>query len=184
MAIAQIQDDIIVNIEPFVDIPIDNTWLYVQQAKVTFNQTYYSLSEPTYTYDANTNIVQEIITPVPRQLDYLISLRLGELASLRWNQQNAGTTFNGIPILTDDDSETKILGIRISAMANSEYTVNFKSPIGFFNLDANTIFAISDTVRDYIQGCFDNETLHTTNIQALTDPQAVIDYDITTGWPS
>jgi len=106
------------------------------------------------------------------------------LADLRWEKQNAGTLFNGILIATDNDSQNKILGIRISAMANSLYSVNFKSAVGFVTLDANTIFAVSDAVRDHIQNCFNNELTHTTNINNLADANSVIAYDITTGWPS
>jgi hypothetical protein len=184
MAIAQIQEGIIVNIEPFTDIPIDDTWLYVTPCYPDIDQKYYSISDPTYHYDANTNTVQEILTPVPKDLDYVLDLKLSDLADLRWFIENNGTVFNGVPIATDDNSQNKILGLRLSAMANSEYTVNFKSPIGFFQLDANTIFALSDAVRDHIQNCFNNEMAHITALNALSNSQAIIDYDISTGWPS
>lgn len=184
MAIAHIQEGIIVNIEPFVDDPIDYSWVYVTQAKVNFDQKYYTLSDPSYEYDSNTHTVQEIITPIPKPLEYVLELKLSELAAFRYDKQNSGTTFNGVPVDTGEVSQSKILGIRLQALIDPAYTVNFKTIAGFFTLDSTAINALSDAVREHIQLCFDNEAAHITAIQALTDAQEVIEYDITTGWPS
>lgn len=182
MSIVQISNGAISNTLP-INQPIDNTWRYVYDPFPEIDIRYQTCLGYTYTYDANTDVV--VATPQIQYLDIntIKQLKINELADYRWNQQNAGTVFNDIPILTDDDSQSKILGIRLQTVIDPTYTVNFKTAIGFFTLDANTIAAVSDAVRLHIQNCFNNEATHLTNINALTDANSVINYDISTGWP-
>lgn len=186
MAIAQIDQGIVVNLVPLEDIPLDKTWRYVNQASANYDQKWYISYDSRYVYNANNDTVQEFLNIVARPVDQVYQLKIADLASLRWQKQNAGTILNGVPILTDDDSQSKILGARLSIMIDPTLVFNWKTPIGFIPLGQTEITEISDAVRLHIQACFDTEMTHIDALTALNDAndaQGIIDYDITAGWP-
>ena len=186
MAIAKIENGVITEVLNYTDEIPDSNWLPVIPGHASYLPGFYHVGESTFTYDALRKTVTENINLVPNDIESVRAAKLGFLADYRWEQENGGTMFNGMPIPTDADTQRKILGAQVSVLIDPNYTIN-NWKVGFdtyITLNADLITALSVQIRGHIQDCFDNSAAHSAAIMALTDPQAVIDYDFTTGWPS
>ena len=183
MSIVKIVNNAITEIMP-LNQPIDDSWRYVYDFfPENFDPKYQTYSY-NFTYDSNTDQVTSTANISYLPLNQVKSIRLDELADTRWNHQIAGMDFNGVFIQTDDTTALKILGCRVAVDVDPTLTFKWKTPAGFVELNHDYIVAISDGVRGHIQACFDNENFHLDAIDALTTPEEVINYDLTTGWPS
>lgn len=92
---------------------------------------------------------------------------------------NAGITVAGVPIHTDETSQTRIMGAAVSAMLDPAYEVQWKTAGGVFvPLTAPQVIAIAQAVRAHAQACFDREAAL---LQALAQGEP---YDIGAGWPA
>jgi len=60
-------------------------------------------------------------------------------------------------IQTDRESRANIMGARIAAKEDSQYSVTWKTADGFQTLDADTIINASDAVRAHVETCFNAE---------------------------
>jgi len=110
---------------------------------------------------------------------------LGRLAAHRYAQEIAGITVAGIPVRTDRESQALVTGAALSATLDPEYSVRWKSANGgWVTLDAPTILMLATEIRAHVQACFDAEADHAGIIAVLDDAQAVLDHDITIGWPN
>lgn len=90
----------------------------------------------------------------------------------------AGITVNGIPVWTDETSQTRVAGAALAALIDPSYTVNWKAADGsFVALDASQITAVASAVRAHVQACFDRES----DILAAINAGGA--YDIEAGWP-
>ena len=90
----------------------------------------------------------------------------------------SGITVNGFQIATDELSQQRIMGAALSAMLDSNYSVQWKvSSTQFVTLDATQIMQFAQLVRAHVQACFDNEAA------LLVLAQAGQPYDVETGWP-
>ncbi len=90
----------------------------------------------------------------------------------------AGTVRDGIPVQTDDLSQSRITGAALAATLDPEATVRWKMADGqFVTLDAPAIIALAQTVRAHVQACFDHEADLRAQIEAGEAP------DIEAGWP-
>lgn len=126
-----------------------------------------------------------VIVPSPQEISLqdAKNQKISELSAKRYSVEIGGFNFNGHIIATDDRSKTLLMGARIEAMDNPEtFEINWKTSQGFVTLNAVQLIAISNAVRSFVQGCFDNEKTHTENIMALTSVQDVQNYDIEAGW--
>lgn len=73
----------------------------------------------------------------------------------RWEKETAGITVAGVPIATDDRSKQMVLGARVAAMADENFTTNWVAADGaIYQLDAATVTAISDAVLAHVRACF------------------------------
>ena len=121
-----------------------------------------------------------------KPIEMIKSTKLADLASLRYSKMVGGTTIGGSPILTDDYSQAKITQAWAMAQINPAYTTDWKSTIDgsvyWSTLNSAQIAAIGTAIGSHVSGCFAQEKVHYEAISALTDSQAVIDYDITVGW--
>lgn len=118
----------------------------------------------------------------------LKALKLSQLASYRYQVEMGGTMVGGILVATNDRAKTMLAGARTAAeeaLNNDQpYSINWKTADGWIVLDAATIIMISNSVRSFIQDCFDNEKAHYESIENLTTAESVESYDFTTGWPN
>lgn len=87
-------------------------------------------------------------------------------ADKRWRVETGGIVVAGAPIATDDRSKTMIMGARIKADADPDYTVGWKTADGFVTLNASQIVAISDAVLAHVDACFEAEAAVLSGIDA------------------
>ncbi|MGV2980689.1 DUF4376 domain-containing protein [Camelimonas sp. ID_303_24] len=104
-------------------------------------------------------------------------------ADKRWQIETGGITVGGVPVATDDRSKTMIMGARIKADADPDYSVGWKGADGsFVSLAAPEIIAISDAVLAHVDACFAAEAAVTAAIAGgdITTTQQIDDWP----WPA
>ena len=120
---------------------------------------------------------------VPHPLDQLKQQKKSEIAAKRWEYEHAGVEVGGKRFASDERTRTVLIGARIMAKENAAYSTDWKFADGFAALGALELIAAADAVGAHVRSCFAAEKAHVAAIDALTNPQAVIDYDATAGWP-
>ncbi|MCA3573502.1 MAG: DUF4376 domain-containing protein [Aestuariivirga sp.] len=117
-------------------------------------------------------------------LEELRARKLAELASLRWEKETGGTTFNGMPVATDAVSQTKYIGAVVGAQIDPNAIINWKMADGtFVTLDAQAITALAMAVRAHVQACFDREAGLKAQIEAAITAEGIAAVDLNAGWP-
>src|SRR5690606_10227179 len=92
------------------------------------------------------------------QLDeQALQSQIAAIAARRWQAETAGITVNGTAIDTGRDSQALITGAAVSAMLDPSYSVRWKTPAGFIELQGQQIIAMATAVRAHVQACFDRE---------------------------
>ena len=104
----------------------------------------------------------------------------GRIASKRYEKEISGTTFNGVPLDTDRQSQALITGAALSATRNPNYTVRWKTSGGPVALNANALGAAADAVRDHVQACFEREFELLDAVADGSFTEAMLE----TGWPT
>lgn len=138
------------------------------------------------------NEVDSVINGVPtrtvtatlKDIAMLKASRLAELAQHRYSVETGGMTVNGMKVATDDRSKSLINGAFNLCQSVPATTVQWKTDAGFVSLSAAQVAAIAVAIGQFVQACFTAEATHIDAINALATGQAVLDYDITTGWPT
>jgi len=99
-------------------------------------------------------------------------------AEARWKREVGGIQIGGVHVKTDEISQTKILGARVAADANPDFTTQWKGADGVFTtIDAAMIRTISDVVANHISECFryEEKVQHLISIGEITTQQQVIE---------
>jgi hypothetical protein len=120
---------------------------------------------------------------VPHAIEQIKAQKRNEAASKRWERENAGVDVGGRSFATDERTRTVLIGSRIVAKEDATYTVEWKFADGFATLTAAELIAAANAVGAHVRACFAAERMHVAAIEALSDAQAVIDYDTSVGWP-
>lgn len=102
------------------------------------------------------------------------------IAARRFEAETAGITVNGVLIDTGRDSQALITGAALSAMLDSSYVCNWKTPDGPVELSAQSLIAIAQQVRAHVQLCFDREF----ELLAALDGGSYTDSMLDEGWPT
>jgi len=118
---------------------------------------------------------------VPHPIEVLRDVRKREAAARRWEAETTGVVPPGVR--TDERSRTAILAARTLAKEDPAFTVEWKHDGKFIVLTALQVVSAANAVADYVRACFSAERAHGIAIDALSTAQAVIDYDLSTGWP-
>lgn len=108
---------------------------------------------------------------------------LAYAADKRWRVETGGITAGGVPVATDDRSKTMIMGARIKADAEPDYTVGWKGADGsFVQLGSSQIIAISNAILAHVDACFAAEAVVAAAIGVgdITTTQQVDDWP----WPA
>ncbi|HEV2504394.1 MAG TPA: DUF4376 domain-containing protein [Mesorhizobium sp.] len=92
--------------------------------------------------------------PVPLK-DQLASFA----ADKRWRIETSGITVGGVPVATDDRSKIMIIGARVKADGDPNFTTEWKTPAGFATINAAAVIAISDAVLAHVDACFAAEAV-------------------------
>ena len=101
------------------------------------------------------------------------------IAEMRYSKEVGGIDFNGLKIDTGRDSQGLITGATLASVMDPEYVCNWKTPIGWVQLDAPTLAAVSRAVRSHVQACFDREAVLFAAAEAGTYTEPMINL----GWP-
>lgn len=105
--------------------------------------------------------------------------QVAAIAARRWQAETAGITVNGIAIDTGRDSQALITGAAVSAMLDPGYSVRWKTPAGFIDLQGQQIIAMATAVRAHVQAAFDREAELLDALADGTFTEAMLDE----GWP-
>lgn len=139
-----------------------------------FSRTWLGKATPEM-LDARGIIVEDVPPQEPEPPT--ISDLLAYLADKRWQVETGGFLFNGLAIATDLNSQVKVAGAKVNALADPNFEItNWKTGPGIFVplLDNATIIAIGNAVTVHVQTCFDKEQELTAAI--LADPPTITTY--------
>lgn len=84
--------------------------------------------------------------------------KLDMLADVRYQKEVGGIDINGTIIQTDRDSRSNLMGARILAKEDANYSVVWKTDTGFVSLGAANIIGIADAVGVHVRRCFAAES--------------------------
>ena len=105
----------------------------------------------------------------------------------RWSVMTGGVTLpSGVRVGTTIDDQNRIAGIAANAQhAGLKDTdeVDFKAMDGWVRVTIKNIKAMAGAVGRHIQSCYSAERQHYEAIEALTEREDAIAYDLTKGWP-
>lgn len=109
-------------------------------------------------------------------------LTLKQLAAQhRWERETGGITIGGIPVKTDRESQSLIMGAHITASI-THANVKWKSDAGFVELTPDQITGMALAVSAHVQACFTAEA----NILPLIEDGTIATVDavlLWEGWP-
>jgi len=102
--------------------------------------------------------VEPVVEPIIEiDIQSLKIAKRDELANERWKAEVSGIEINGMQILTDFNTQSKITAAYLMAYTNPTYTINWKTLDGFVTLNASQIMMIGNAIREHIQFQFDKE---------------------------
>lgn len=91
-----------------------------------------------------------VYTPPPVPVDLT-----AYAANARWVKETSGITVGGVAVATDDRSKQMVMGARIAADADGNFTTQWVASDGSIStLTAPQIIAISDAVLAHVAACF------------------------------
>ena len=92
-----------------------------------------------------------VVDPVPTVAVDLVAYA----KDASWKKEVGGIVIAGIPVATDDRSQLKILGSRVAADADPNWSTNWDAANDqTFPIDAATMIMISDAVAAHVNRCF------------------------------
>lgn len=126
--------------------------------------------------------VKPIKPPTLAELQVILKQKV---AAKRWQVESGGTTVAGIPLRTDAESQSKMIGALAFVGRKQNRPLKWKGADGKFRtLTKAQIEALSDGAGEFVAKCFDAESGHCDSIDALDTVDACQTYDVNTGWPS
>jgi hypothetical protein len=76
-------------------------------------------------------------------------------ATKRLAKETAGITVSGVPIATDDRAKIMIIGARVAAAADPDWSTPWAAADGkTYPINAPTMIAIADAVQAHVNACF------------------------------
>lgn len=102
-------------------------------------------------------------------------------AEKRWERETGGIAIGGIPVKTDRESQSLIMGAHITASI-TQANVKWKSDAGFVELTPDQITGMALAVSAHVQACFTAEA----NILPLIEDGTIATVDavlLWEGWP-
>ncbi len=128
-----------------------------------------------------------------RSADHFKSKKFQDITNHRFNVEVGGIEHtlnqNSFIVATNRESQTKFAGALAVLAADPTRAFEWKTidkitrEAKWVTLDSVEMTALAMTVSAHVQASYTNERIHLEALSLLTDAQAVIDYDITTGWP-
>ncbi len=97
------------------------------------------------------------------------------LAAARYAKEVGGITISNVPIQTDRESRANLMGARILAKEDSNYSLTWKIEGGFVTLNAAQIIAIADAVAVHVKRCFEAEAEVYADIENVDDVESAFE---------
>jgi hypothetical protein len=91
-----------------------------------------------------------------------------DAATRRWEIETGGIVRNGLPIATDQISQTKIGGALQLVQADDQIEIRWKGPDGWVGMDATTVTYVAEQIGLHVQACFAREEAISLAIDADT----------------
>jgi len=110
----------------------------------------------------------------------LVKSQKATVSATRYIKETAGIKVDGISINTERDSQAMITGAALSAVLDSSYICRWKTPSGFVDLDSTSLIKVSQSMRQYVQACFDRES---ELVEAIVNG-TYTDSMLNEGWPN
>lgn len=124
----------------------------------------------------------QVWVPTPIPLADAQTLALATLAAIRYTQQTAAVTINGVSISATPDSITFLNSAIGSLNGSTTATVNFKASSGWTQLTLAQLQEFMAAINLQIQHCFSYEYALTQNIMSLKSTSSISSFDMTSGW--
>lgn len=106
------------------------------------------------------------------------------IAEKRYVWETSGITVQGVPISTErGDHRIVMAQIRAESKSNSGFSVGLKTAVGFVQLNAAQILAITDAMLLFINACFAREAELVAMFTENADLEAIA-AAAETGWPT
>ncbi len=111
--------------------------------------------------------------PLPT-LDEAKAAKKNEIADARWDVEIGGIEVGGIPIKTDDRSKSLLKAAYDEAKEDPGFRDGWKGADGVFReVDAATIIAVYNALRQHVRDCFAKEARKLAEIDAAKTQEAV-----------
>lgn len=95
------------------------------------------------------------IVPPPVAQPPSIAELIAFAANLRWRKEIGGILVEGVPVATDDRSKVMIVGARVAAAVDPQWTTIWHGSNGsVYPIDAAAMIAISDAVQSHVNAGF------------------------------
>jgi hypothetical protein len=121
-------------------------------------------------------------TPIP--LETIKETRKAAVAAKRYEVEVGGASVGGISIPTDREGRKNLRDARDALAEGLLERVDFKTPAGWAAFtSAAQVIPLVATAAQHVQSAFTTEKAHCDAIDALGDVEAVLAYDLSTGWP-
>jgi hypothetical protein len=159
--------------------PTPNMIQSVTEGQPVFNGT--DWVETWVVNDLTTNLSQQELATLH---DKILTIRKQELASLRYDKEVTNLTVNGMTIMGDRESRNTLLSALTVMTAGMISSIDWKMANGWVTIDTATITVLSNISCNYVKQCFSIERYHSEILVTLTDIHDLVDYDMTTNWPS
>lgn len=95
----------------------------------------------------------------------LKAAKKAEITDARRQAETAGLELTGFTVATDRESQAMLTSAVVQTLLDPDYTVQWKTSVGFITLTAEQIQVVGVAVYRHVQGCFDREALLTEAVE-------------------
>lgn len=130
------------------------------------------------------------VPPAPPEpsIEELRAQVLQSATDKRWEVMTGGLTLpGGIEVGTTIDDQNRITSVvanaALAGLTDAD-EVDFKAASGWVRITIGQVKTIAGAIGQFVQACYSAERAHHEAIDALTTPEEIAAYDVTTGWPA
>jgi len=164
---------------------VENVVLLVQSSELVSDSIFVIETEVGNIGDTY-NVVTGAFEPTIQQppLEQIREEAIKRLSTKLTDAEMKGIIYEGNRFATDANSQVKYLGILLSSMLDSNYSVNFKTMDNtYVNLNATQVSALCMSVKSYIQSCYDHDAQLLSSLMSATTVEEINNVNLDAGWP-
>ncbi len=150
----------------------------------SFTSTFQSPGVPLDTV-TDTEVLRSFPNPVSLEITTLYATRQADLEFLRTRLLGLGVAAGAVQARTDLEGLTEALSMLVASQRPAPPVLHtYMSLTGIKVITASGVLPLVTAVQDYRQDVEENFATHLMALGALTDPEDLGSYDLTTGWPT